>query len=89
MKLLLCRACQDIVKLGSGKFRKCACGKSSGRYLSDDWHAELKGENAVPICFLNTTLADAIVYQLISGGVGKEFIAFVAAKDHPTIKYVK
>ena len=34
MKLLNCKACQDIVKLFKDE-RACQCGKSTGRYVND------------------------------------------------------
>ncbi len=38
MKLLQCIECMDIVKLPpNGEPRPCACGKSRGRYVDDDW----------------------------------------------------
>lgn len=88
MKLLLCKSCSDVIALGIGKFRKCECGLSSGRYLDDNYNAEIKGEDAIAICFLNSTLAYAVNHRPESGERGIEFIAFVAAKDHPTIKLV-
>ena len=87
MKLLFCKSCQDIVKLPIMKFRKCQCGKSRGRYLKDEYHAEIQGEHAIPICFLNSTLAAAIRCRPKSGN-GMEFVAFVAAEDHPSVKYL-
>ena len=86
MKLVLCKNCQDVFKLSTKAARVCACGQSSGRYLADGWYAEISGTNAVAICFLNNELADAVISQPESGGRGIEFTAFVAAKDHPTIK---
>ena len=87
MKLLLCKSCQDVVKLTSGNFRKCQCGLSSGRYLEDDYHAEVKGVDAVVICFLNTELLRAVIGRPKFGGRGIEFTAFVAAEDHASVTY--
>ncbi len=89
MKLLLCRFCQDVVKLRTEKFRSCECGRSQGRYLSDGWHAEITGSNAVAICFLNNELSAAVQSQPASGGRGVEFTAFVAARDHASIKILE
>lgn len=45
MKLLFCRSCVDVVKL-QYHWRRCDCGQSGGRYLSDGAHAEIAGEHA-------------------------------------------
>ena len=42
MKLLLCRACADVVKLQSHE-RRCKCGASAGSYRSDGLHAVYSG----------------------------------------------
>lgn len=41
MKLLNCVACHDVVKLQK-RIRKCACGKSKGKYV-DDLYATYSG----------------------------------------------
>ena len=87
MKLIFCRECQDVVKLRRTNWRKCQCGKSSGRYLADGWYAEIRG-SAVPICFLNSTLLHAIKNRPESGD-GTEFTAFVASRSHESIKTLK
>lgn len=86
MKLLLCRKCQDVFKLQS-KQKTCACGAVGGRYFEDGINAEYWGENAVPIGFANSTLADAILDQPEEGW-GKEFKAFVIPKVCPTMQKV-
>ncbi len=43
MKLLFCPICTDIVKLDYAE-RSCKCGRSSGFYHKDGWHATVSGE---------------------------------------------
>jgi len=61
MKLLLCKECQDIVRLIDVK-RTCKCGKVGGKY-TDDLSAIYFGEMAVPIGFANSTLVKAVHKQ--------------------------
>ena len=42
MKLLRCRACGDILAMYY-RWRRCRCGASRGRYLTDGLHAEIDG----------------------------------------------
>jgi len=60
MKLLMCRKCQDIIKMQSFE-RACMCGLSKGRYLKDGHHAEYSGQYAVVIGVDNDSLRKAIV----------------------------
>lgn len=57
MKLLFCRECRDVFRLW-GQQRRCSCGRSKGRYLSDGHHAKFSGP-CIPIGIANTDLADA------------------------------
>ena len=43
MKLLLCKECQDIVRLIQEEKRVCKCGKVGGKY-TDDLNAVYFGE---------------------------------------------
>lgn len=78
MKLLLCRKCQDVIRL-LDEPRKCSCGNVSGNYL-DELNAVYSGEYAVPLGFANSTLFEAISNQP-EKGMGYNFKAFVIAKD--------
>jgi hypothetical protein len=86
MKLVLCKNCQDVIRLIDEE-RKCRCGNVSGRYL-DEIHAEYSGEYAVPIGFANSTLVHAVHNQPESG-IGETFEAFVIPKECPTFKISK
>lgn len=85
MKLLLCKECQDIVRLINVK-RICKCGKVGGKY-TDAFNAVYFGEMAVPIGFANSTLVKAIHSQP-GKGMGEHFTAFVCPKDCLTYKLV-
>jgi hypothetical protein len=85
MKLLLCKECQDIVRLIDIK-RTCKCGKSGGKY-TDELNAVYFGEMAVPIGFVNKTLVKA-VYNQPKNGMGEDFTAFVIPKVCSTYKIV-
>jgi len=86
MKLLLCKECQDIVKLIRDEKRVCKCGKVGGKY-TDDLNAIYFGEMAVPIGFANGTLVKA-VHKQPNEGMGENFTAFVIPKVCPTYKLV-
>lgn len=88
MKLILCRKCQDVYKLGRLKDKKCTCGATGGRYLKDGLHAEIWGDDAVPLGFANSSLVMAIQRQPASGW-GKTFEAFVIAKECDTVKVIE
>ena len=85
MKLLLCKECQDVVRLNDVK-RVCKCGKVGGKY-TDDLNAIYFGETAVPIGFVNSTLAKA-VHKQPKEGMGENFTAFVIPKVCSTYKLV-
>lgn len=79
MKLLRCKSCKDIFNIRmEDKF--CSCGKTSGKYLEDRWHAEYSGP-AILIGFDNSTFAVA------SRTIGKNFLAFTITEDCPTFKH--
>lgn len=86
MKLLLCKRCQDVIRLFDEK-RTCKCGHSSGWYI-DDSNAVYNGADAVPIGFANSTLLSALYNQPLEG-MGKRFEAFVIPVKCPTYKRVK
>lgn len=87
MKLLFCPECQDILKLGKNKKRKCACGKSAGKYLEDGYHAVIYGK-AVPIGLANSTFITALIKQPREG-IGSRFEAYVIPKKCDTVKVEK
>ena len=86
MKLLLCKKCQDVVRLSEDEKRICECGKVGGKYI-DDLNAVYFGEMAVPIGFANSSLVNAI-YNQPEEGMGETFNAFVIPKVCPTYKLV-
>lgn len=85
MKLLLCKECQDIIRLVDVK-RTCKCGKVGGRYI-DDLNAVYFGDMAVPIGFANSSLVSAVRNQP-KNGMGENFTAFVIPKVCSTYKLV-
>lgn len=90
MKLVLCRKCYDVVKLGRDKAHThyCECRAVGGYYLEDLLHAEFfGGEIAVPLGFANSSLTQAALNQPEMGW-GKNFEAFVIPKNCPTLKMV-
>ena len=86
MKLLLCKNCQDFIRLIQGETRTCKCGAVSGKYL-DNLNAIYSGDEAIPIGFANSTLVEAIRNQP-EEGMGKVFTAFVIPKKCYTIEKV-
>lgn len=87
MKLVLCKICQDIVRL-QNEPRQCKCCESGGYYL-DDIQAVYWGKDAAPLGFNNMTLVDAIHRQPNGPGVGATFVAFVIPRTCDTFKLVK
>lgn len=96
MKLLLCRQCSDIVKLGYEP-RACRCGASEGRYLEDGLHAEIRGEFAMCLGFANSSFVKALHHHedMPEGqpanrnrapGWGWQFEAFIIPENAPTVK---
>jgi len=86
MKLLLCKECQDIVRLIQEEKRVCKCGKVGGKY-TDDLNAVYFGEMAIPIGFANSTLFKA-VHNQPKDGMGENFTAFVIPKTCSTYELV-
>lgn len=58
MKLMLCRACGDVVKLHLAP-RSCLCGAATGRYLDDQATVE-QSEGTLSIALHNHDLRDAV-----------------------------
>ncbi len=88
MKLLLCKNCQDVIRLVQEEVRTCRCGKVSGKYIND-LDAIYSGDDAIPLGFANSTLVEAIVNQPEGNGLGKEFTAFVIPKKCSTFVKVR
>lgn len=88
MKLLFCRECCDVVKLQLDS-RSCKCGRSRGYYLSDGWHAEVKGPAEV-IGIANKTLVAAVTTQAFGRDCeeGITIKAWLMTRQHPRVKWV-
>ena len=85
MKLILCKNCQDVVRLMQDDERFCKCGKCSGKY-TDDLNAWYKGgEFVVPLGFANSSLVRSIHNQPKEGW-GEKFTAFVIPESCDTFK---
>ena len=84
MKLILCRECQDVVRLIEDEERQCKCGKCKGQYI-DDLNAWYEGEKCTPLGFANSSLVNAVMNQPEKDW-GKTFTAFVIEKDCPTFE---
>jgi len=65
MKLLLCKSCQDIIKLVKTP-RTCQCGKVGGHYI-DDIQAVYFGDDAIPMGINNESLMEALIEQKYLG----------------------
>ncbi len=88
MKLLFCGNCADVVKLNTTETRRCACGKSWGRY-TDNINAEFGGERAELIGFANSTLSAALAQHRAgdrADGMGHRFEAFIIPKSAPSVR---
>lgn len=84
MKLILCKNCQDVVRLIQDNERFCHCGKCSGQY-TDELNAWYKGKFAIPMGFANSSLVNAI-YNQPNSGLGEIFSAFIIPEICPTFK---
>lgn len=79
MKLLFCKACQDLFRLTSTE-RVCSCGETRGRYV-EDTNAVYSGELAVPLGIANSSFAHAVIHQPRGASVvGERFEAFVVSE---------
>ena len=86
MKLILCKDCQDIVRLLPTP-KSCFCGKCGG-YAIDQQLAVYFGDTAVPIGINNRELRSAVLSQPEAGN-GEEFTSFVIPKKCPSLFKVK
>ena len=82
MKLIFCPECADVVALHREP-RTCRCGRSSGHYKQNGWHAVVTGL-AVPLGFANASFVEAI--RTPDRGVSTPFKAFVIEDDCPSIE---
>ena len=80
MKLIFCPDCQDVFKLAK-ILRSCECGKCSGKYINN---LEAIHNNGIPLGFNNQSLGMACAQQPVAG-LGKNFEAFVIARNIPTM----
>lgn len=85
MKLIFCRACQDIVRLIEGDWRRCDCGRSAGTYV-DPLKAQISGP-CIPLGIDNRSLALALAARPASG-LGERFEAFVIPEECSTVEVV-
>lgn len=88
MKLIFCKNCHDVVKLGSwGGPRFCQCGKSWGQYEPDGLQGVIGGE-AIALGLDNFTLAEAIRNRP-EDGMGPGINAWVFPKTTSRIAFSK
>ncbi len=59
LKLALCYACSDVIRLQVGLRRSCRCGKTSGAYNQDAVHAWVSGP-CIVIGLSNASLRDVM-----------------------------
>lgn len=86
MKLILCKNCEDIVRLRKEE-RFCKCGKCSGKY-TDNLNAWYKGgDDVIPLGFANSSFISALRNQPKEGW-GKNFTAFVIPENCDTFKKI-
>ena len=85
MKLIYCRACQDIIKLNM-KLRLCACGKSWGRYGAGGVLATISA-TAVPLA-INNLPFDLALEKREEDGASVPFEACVIHKSPRRITIV-
>lgn len=85
MKLLFCKACQDVVRL-IDTVRTCRCGSTHGHYVNETL-AVYGGEDAIPLGFANRSFARAVRSQPRSGD-GLRFEAFALPRAHGSLDSV-
>ena len=83
MKLIFCTKCKDVVNLSRNK-RKCLCGESSGKYITDE-KAVISGP-CVPLGISNSSLLYAMMLR--DDSYALDFSAFVFHTTHPNIEVV-
>lgn len=83
MKLIFCRACEDIIRL-TRETRRCECARAGGYYGDNGVDATYWG-TAVPLGFKNSDFQRAMLDQP-ERGMGERFEAFVIPKDCPTMR---
>lgn len=89
MKLMLCRACGDVVKLHPEP-RRCLCGAATGRYLDDQATVE-QTEGTLSIALHNHELRDAVdAYDQRADAWHPlmVFRAFLNPRSEPDVRFV-
>jgi len=84
MKLILCDKCGDIFNLNF-HLKKCSCGSSYGKYLSDGLNAEVGG-SSIMIGFANSSIKKALAQRIFINDGGIEFTAFVIPESARSIR---
>lgn len=84
MKLLFCNSCKDILQIRP-VLRTCSCGKSSS-VLIDNKHADIRGEDAIPLGIDNYTFSKAFVDRPLKGR-GSSFKAFVIPQVCSSVRW--
>ena len=84
MKLLFCKACNDLFALDSD-YRACHCGVSGGYYKDNGMDVIINGP-AIPVGITNSSFLSAVDLQK-DFGEGVPFEAFVIPKNCPTVTY--
>ena len=85
MKLIFCPECGDIRMLHRSGVT-CWCGKSSGRYMEDNLHAEISGL-AIPIGIDNRRFVAALAeLRLGRNSMGPDINAFLIAESSSRIR---
>jgi hypothetical protein len=86
VKLILCKVCEDVVRLVVREARTCQCGACRGQY-TDENNAVISGP-CIPIGLKGRSLAKAIKNQP-QQGQGERFTAFVIPRLCSTITHVE
>ena len=86
MKLLLCKHCQDVVKITTEDKRFCLCKKTWGRTIGDGITVEVSdNEHTIVLGLSNPSLVQAI-HNRPKKGLGSMFSAFVIPEECPTVR---
>ena len=87
MKLVYCRKCQDIFKIGNRRKKYCQCGLSYGRCV-DKIKVIIGGEYAVPVGIYNPSFVLALAARPKKGR-GVDFKAFVIPEECENVKILR
>lgn len=86
MKLILCKQCNDVVRLMTNDIRFCKCKASAGVYI-DNINAIFSGVHCIPLGIDNTTLSKA-VHRRETIYYDNTFQAFIVHEYSETFKRV-